>query len=88
MCDEGLQQAYFPVLAFVVCYVGFFYFLATLVKEVSAVFEALINAVVTPASAIAFSFTWLLQADAEPLTGTVLFSSSPSESANCSLQPG
>ncbi len=47
------------------CYIGFFYFLAKLVKEVSAVFEALINAAVTPASAIAFSFTWLLGDQAE-----------------------
>ncbi len=60
-----------PVLAFVVCYVGFFYFLAKLVKEVSAVFEALINAAVTPASAIAFSFQWLLGSNYEPLTGLV-----------------
>ena len=61
-----------PVLSFVLCYVGFFYFLAKLVKDVSAVFEALINAIVTPASAIAFSFTWLLGSQAEALTGWVI----------------
>ena len=64
-----MQNAVIPVLAFVVCYVGYFFFLAILVKEVSAVFEALIAAVVTPASAIAFSFTWLLGSQAEALTG-------------------
>jgi roadblock/LC7 domain-containing protein len=68
----AIQSAAVPTCLFVICYVGFFYFLAKLVKEVSAVFEALINAAVTPASAIAFSFTWLLGSNAEPLNNWVI----------------
>eukprot|EP00054_Salpingoeca_dolichothecata_P026875 m.194143 g.194143 ORF g.194143 m.194143 type:complete len:414 (-) comp25790_c0_seq4:57-1298(-) len=66
------KNAFIPIIAFVACYMGFFYFLAVLVKEVSAVFETLINGVVTPAAAVAFSFHWLLGSDAEALTPWVI----------------
>ncbi|EGD75958.1 hypothetical protein PTSG_00666 [Salpingoeca rosetta] len=69
------QDAFVPVLAFVVSYMGFFYFLAQLVKEVGAVFESLVNGVVTPASAIAFGMRWLVKSDTEPLTGWVISAS-------------
>lgn len=34
--------------------------------------EALVNGIVTPASAVSLSFTWLMGADAEPLTAWVI----------------
>lgn len=71
-CSEG---AIYWVMGFVVCYMGYFYFLALLVKEVNAVFEALINGMVTPTSAIFFSFRWLIGKDAEPLTPWVISAS-------------
>jgi hypothetical protein len=63
------------VMGFVACYMGYFYFLARLVKEVNAVFEALINGMVTPMSAIFFSFPWLIGKYAEPLTAWVISAS-------------
>lgn len=41
-------------------------------SQVGSVFESLVYAVVTPMSAIAFSFHWLLGKNAEPLTGYVI----------------
>eukprot|EP00049_Salpingoeca_infusionum_P027622 m.33465 g.33465 ORF g.33465 m.33465 type:complete len:426 (-) comp9623_c0_seq1:228-1505(-) len=68
-CRHGAIGA---VLAFVVCYLGFFLTLALLVKQMGAVFEALVNGVVTPASAVAFTMKWLVGSDVEPLTGWVI----------------
>eukprot|EP00911_Craspedida_sp_UC1_P000873 UC1_evm2s664 len=68
-CKEGAAQS---VLLFSAAYLVFFLFLALLVKEVGAILEALVSAMVTPAAALALSFPFLMGVDAEPLTAWVV----------------
>ena len=66
-------HAWIYVMAFCLAYIIYFFLLAVVTKHESASFQALVSACVVPASAIAFSFPWLVGASvATPLNDYVL----------------
>jgi len=56
-----------PVLGFVGFVVVYFFLLAVVVKNESAAFQALVNTMVTPLSAVAFSSTFIMGNEAQEL---------------------
>merc|ERR1711916_52709 len=66
-------DAWIPVTAFVVAFAIYFYLLCIVIKRESAAFQAMVNSLVTPMSAVAFSFPWLMGKNTEPLTSLTIF---------------
>ena len=66
-------HAWIYIMAFCLAYLAYFYLLAVVTKHESAAFQSLVSASVVPASAIAFSFSWLVGSSvATPLNDYVL----------------
>lgn len=61
-------KAWIPVLGFVGFVVVYFFLLAVVVKNESAAFQALVNTMVTPLSAVAFSSTMIMGDEAQELS--------------------
>ena len=68
-CEEGAART---VLVFCIGYMAFAWLLTVLVQEAGSVFQALVDAAITPASAVTFSLTSVMGVDAEPLTSWVI----------------
>jgi drug/metabolite transporter (DMT)-like permease len=68
-CEAG---AWPWLLGFVVCYLGYFYLQSVLVKEYTAVFQAIVLTFVVPLSTVSFWFRFLVGDDVEPFSWWII----------------
>lgn len=66
--DGCSPNSYLPIISFVICVVIYFYCLAVLIRQQNPIYQIIVQALITPISAIAFSSTTIMHTHAESLS--------------------